>query len=97
MYTSLARILFAACAALPLAAMAQAFPSRTINIVVPFPPGGTTDLLSRAIAPLLSQSMGVPVIVENRPGAGGNIGAAIVARGDASGHQLLTTSPGARV
>jgi len=75
--------------AVPLAALAQAFPSRTITIVVPYSPGSTSDLLPRAIAPHLSQSLGVPVVVENRPGAGGNIGAALVAKGEASGHTLL--------
>jgi len=68
----------------------QAFPARNITIVVPYPPGSTSDLLPRAIAPLMSQSLGVPVVVENRPGAGGNIGAAAVAKGgDASGHTVL--------
>jgi tripartite-type tricarboxylate transporter receptor subunit TctC len=73
----------------PAALFAQAFPARQISIVVPFPPGSSSDLIPRALAPLMSQSMGVPVIVENRPGAGGNVGAALVARGDASGHQVL--------
>jgi tripartite-type tricarboxylate transporter receptor subunit TctC len=76
-------------ALLPALAFAQAFPSRQITIIVPYSPGSSSDLLPRAIAPLMSQSMGVPVVVENRPGAGGNLGAAIVARGDASGHMLL--------
>jgi tripartite-type tricarboxylate transporter receptor subunit TctC len=74
----------------PLLALAQPFPARQITIVVPFPPGSSSDLIPRALAPGLSQSMGVPVIVENRPGAGGNLGAALVAHGDASGHQVLT-------
>jgi tripartite-type tricarboxylate transporter receptor subunit TctC len=68
---------------------AQAFPSRPITIVVPYSPGSTSDLIPRAIAPLMSQSMGVPVVVENRPGAGGNVGAAAVAKGESSGHTLL--------
>jgi len=74
---------------LPLSVLAQPFPSRAITIVVPFPPGSSSDLIPRALAPLMSQSMGVAVVVENRPGAGGNVGAALVARGDASGHQVL--------
>ena len=74
---------------LPATALGQAFPSRTITIVVPYSPGSTSDLLPRAIAPHLSQSLGVAVVVENRPGAGGNIGAALVAKGDASGHTVL--------
>ena len=74
---------------LPTAVLAQGFPSRQISIMVPYPPGSSSDLIPRALAPLLSQSMGVPVIVENRPGAGGNVGAALVAKGDASGHLVL--------
>ena len=73
----------------PAMVHAQAFPSRQITIVVPYPPGSTSDLIPRGIAPLLSQSMGVPVVVENRPGAGGNVGAAAVAKGESSGHTLL--------
>jgi tripartite-type tricarboxylate transporter receptor subunit TctC len=74
----------------PLLVFAQPFPTRAITIVVPFPPGSTSDLIPRALAPALSQSMGVPVVVDNRPGASGNLGAALVAHGDASGHQVLT-------
>jgi tripartite-type tricarboxylate transporter receptor subunit TctC len=69
--------------------LAQPFPTRAITIVVPFPPGSSSDLIPRALAPLMSQSTGVAVIVENRPGAGGNVGAALVARGDGSGHLVL--------
>ena len=74
---------------LSMPAAAQTFPSRPITVVVPYSPGSTSDLLPRAIAPLVSQSLGVPVIVENRPGAGGNVGAALVAKGEASGHTVL--------
>ena len=74
----------------PIWAFGQPFPGRNITIVVPYPPGSTSDLLPRAIAPVMSQSLGVPVVVENRPGAGGNVGAAAVAKGgDASGHTIL--------
>ena len=73
----------------PTLVCAQAFPSRQISIMVPYPPGSSSDLIPRALAPIMSQSMGVPVIVENRPGAGGNVGAAMVAKGDASGHTVL--------
>ena len=83
----LAALLFSL--ALPTAVLAQAFPARTITIVVPYSPGSTSDLLPRALAPHLASSLGVPVVVENRPGAGGNIGAALVAKGDASGHSVL--------
>src|SRR5689334_1147488 len=76
-------------ALLSAAVAAQSFPARQITIVVPYSPGSTSDLLPRAIAPHLTQSLGVPVIVENRPGAGGNLGAALVAKGEASGHTVL--------
>src|SRR5687767_12615106 len=82
----LALLLLCICPALTAA---QGFPARQISIMVPYPPGSTSDLIPRVIAPLMSQSLGVAVIVENRPGAGGNVGAAAVAKGDASGHQLL--------
>ena len=83
------RLIALAVLMLPLVAAGQNFPSRQITIVVPYSPGSTSDLIPRAIAPLMSQSMGVPVVVENRPGAGGNVGAAAVAKGESSGHTLL--------
>src|SRR2546421_10922568 len=83
------RFLLLMVASLPCCAAAEAFPVRQIGIVLPYPPGSSADLIPRALAPLMSQSMGVAVIVENRPGAAGNAGAALVARGDASGHQVL--------
>lgn len=85
----LAKILMLSSLVVAQPAWAQSFPSRQISIIVPYPPGSSSDLIPRAIAPSLSHSMGVPVIVENRPGAGGNVGAAIVAKGDTSGHQLV--------
>jgi len=68
---------------------AQAFPSKPINLVVPFPPGGTTDVLARALGDRLSAAMATPVIVENRPGAGATIGADYVVKAKADGHVLL--------
>ena len=71
-------------------AQTEAFPVRPISILVPFPPGSTADLVPRALAPLLSQSIGVPVVVENqRIGVTGAIGAAFVAKAPPDGHQLL--------
>ena len=84
-----AALLLALLLVLPAMVLAQTFPSRPITIVVPFPPGSTSDLIPRALAPAMSQSIGQPVLVENRPGATGSIGAAFVARGDASGHTVL--------
>ncbi len=66
-----------------------AFPTRTIRVVVPFPAGGTTDLLARLFAQQMSEGLGQPVIVENMGGAGGSVGADAVAKADPDGHTLL--------
>jgi len=76
--------------ALPLAA-AQTFPSKTVTLVVPFPPGGGPDLAARVLAEKLAPKLGQPVVVENRPGAGALLGANAVARSAADGHTLLFT------
>ena len=88
-----------ACAllALLLAAPAlaqQAYPARPVRIVAPFAPGGLADVLSRAVGERLQTYLGQAFIVENRPGAGGNIGADAVARAEPDGHTLLMTSAG---
>jgi tripartite-type tricarboxylate transporter receptor subunit TctC len=70
-------------------AMAQAWPARPISLVVPFPPGGTTDVLARALGEKLSQSLGQTVIVENKPGAGATLGADYVAKSRPDGYTLL--------
>ncbi|MBL6457079.1 tripartite tricarboxylate transporter substrate binding protein [Belnapia sp. T6] len=71
------------------AASAQDWPGRPIRIVVPFPPGGSTDLLGRRVAEKLSPALGVPVVLENRPGAGGTTGSEMVARAAPDGTTLL--------
>jgi tripartite-type tricarboxylate transporter receptor subunit TctC len=76
-------------AALPPSLWAQAYPSKTIKIVVPFPPGGSTDLLARRLGEKFSAAMGQPVIVENKPGAGGTTGADYVAKSAPDGYTLL--------
>jgi tripartite-type tricarboxylate transporter receptor subunit TctC len=91
------RLLFAAAVAagasplLSSPARAQAWPSRQIRIICPFPPGGLTDLYSRAIADHLQTKLGQSVIVENRPGAGGLIGNEAVAKAPPDGYTLLVT------
>lgn len=78
----------------PAPLLGQGFPTRAITLVCPFPPGSTSDLIPRAVAPLLSEAMGVPVIVENRPGAAGSIGAAYVAKTKPDGHTVLMAPTG---
>jgi tripartite-type tricarboxylate transporter receptor subunit TctC len=73
---------------------AAGFPDRPITIVVPFPAGSTSDTIPRLVAPLMSKSLGVPVIVENRGGANGSLGAAHVASAAADGYTLLLATTG---
>ena len=78
----------------PLLSHAQSFPSRPIAMVVPYPPGASTDLVARLVAPKLAASLGQPVIVENRGGANGSVGAAYVAKSPPDGYRiLLATQP----
>ncbi len=83
-----------AAAAWQAPALAQSYPDKPIRILAPFPAGGLVDVLARAVGDELSKSLGQPVIVENKPGAGGNIGADVAAKAAPDGYTLLMTSPG---
>src|SRR4051812_43460153 len=74
-------------------ALAQTYPAKPVRVIVPFPPGGTADLLSRTTAQKLSASLGQQFIVESRAGAGGNLGAEYVYRAEPDGYTLLATPP----
>lgn len=83
------RKLLAALAAVPCLAFAQSYPSKPVRVIVPFPPGGTTDLIARIVQPRFQEYMGQSVLIENRSGAGGSVGAAEVARAAPDGYTLL--------
>ena len=76
-------------------AAAQSYPTKPIRIVVPFAPGGTSDILARALGPRITEAMGQPVIVENRTGANGNVGAEFVVRSAPDGYTMLLSDVGA--
>lgn len=84
-----------ALAAVAALAQAQSYPSKVVRMVVNFPPGGAADQLGRAVAAKMQESFGQPVVVENRPGANGSIGASEVAKSAADGHSILMSSGGA--
>ena len=90
-----ARWLIAVVACAVLApAQAQTWPSKPVRIVVPFPPGGTTDIVARSIGVELQRMWQHAVVIENRPGAGGNIGADVVAKAAPDGYTLLMGTVG---
>jgi tripartite-type tricarboxylate transporter receptor subunit TctC len=88
----LARLVIVICGFAALQAAAQSFPSKPIRLFTGYPPGGSADFLSRVAADELSRELEVAVVVENRPGAGGNIAAEIVARAPADGYTLLNAT-----
>jgi tripartite-type tricarboxylate transporter receptor subunit TctC len=95
MLRSIALITIAALGLFPLGAAAQpasAYPNKAIRIIVPFPPGGAVDILGRAIGAKLSEQLGQPVTIDNRPGAGGALGGEAAARSAADGYTLLMGS-----
>jgi tripartite-type tricarboxylate transporter receptor subunit TctC len=90
------KLLIAALLALGCAASAGAdsWPKKPIHIIVPFPPGSSPDLIARLLNDKLAQALGQPVIVENRPGAGGNLGTGLVAKAAPDGYTLGLSIPG---
>lgn len=95
---SFGRLVMTATLSLGLAATAMAqgatFPSKPIRIIVPYPAGGATDVAARMVSPRLQEELGQPVVVENRPGAGGNIAMNAVVQNGADGHMLVMTLTG---
>lgn len=92
LHTALA---FAASAALGPALAADAWPSKPIRLVVPYPPGGSSDIIARSIGQLISQELKQPVVIDNKPGANGNLGAELVARAQPDGYTWLLCDLGA--
>jgi tripartite-type tricarboxylate transporter receptor subunit TctC len=78
-------------AVVSLGAIAQAYPSRPIRVVVPFTPGTGMDIIARNVGPRLSERLGQPVVIDNRPGASGNLGAELVARAAPDGHTVMVS------
>ena len=91
------KIISVACGALFAAniASAQSYPTRVVRIIVPYPAGGTSDILSRLLGPKLNEVLGQPFVVDNRPGANGNVGADLVAKAAPDGHIMLLGDLGA--
>jgi tripartite-type tricarboxylate transporter receptor subunit TctC len=83
-----------AAAVLAPSAFAQAWPSRPIRLIVPFPPGSSPDVIARVVAEPLAQALGQPVVIDNKPGAGGEIGTALAARAEPDGYTFLFTIQG---
>src|SRR3954471_22984869 len=87
-------VLVIALAVIPLSVVAQSYPSKTIHVIVPFAAGSATDVAARLIGERLNAAWGQPVVIENKPGAGGTIGIAQTAKADPDGYTLVVVSTG---
>ena len=94
-FTMLVHVVAACAWSMPLPAIAQSWPMKTVRVIVPYPAGGTSDILARTLGQKLSETWGQSVIVENKPGANGNVGADLVAKAPADGYTLLLCDVGA--
>jgi len=90
--TVVASLGLAACVAAPVAFAQQAYPSKSIRLIVPFPAGGATDLFARTVSQKLGERLGQTVVVDNKPGAGGTLGADLAAKASADGYTLLLST-----
>ena len=93
-FVGLAATALAAPSILSSRALSADWPAKLVRVVVPFPPGGSTDITARLVSNRLQEVWGQSVVIENKPGAGGNIAAEMVARSDADGHTILISGPG---
>jgi tripartite-type tricarboxylate transporter receptor subunit TctC len=89
--TLLTQTFFTLACSLPILAMAAPYPDRPIKWIVPYPPGGTTDVIARNVAQNMSEQLGQPIVIENKPGAGGQIAINYVAKAPADGYTLLVS------
>src|SRR3954463_2953889 len=91
------RLLLLLAASFAAAAHAQPYPSKPIRLIVPYAAGGTSDILARQVGPKLTEAWGQPIVIENKTGANGNVGADFVAKSPADGYTLLLTDLGGLV
>jgi tripartite-type tricarboxylate transporter receptor subunit TctC len=86
-------LVLAACAYAPVAAVAQSYPSKPIRMILPFPPGGPTDIVGRLVAQKLSEQVGQSVVADSRPGASGNLGLELASKSPPDGYTIVLSSP----